>query len=483
MLTSLVVALLAFPSPTPPAAATAPPRPPNIVLILADDLGSADLGCTGSRVIETPNIDRLRAEGMLFTQAHAPACVCAPSRGSILTGKSIPHAQIRDNAEFGRMPDGEFGGQAALAAGTETIARVLQRRGYATMIVGKWGLGGPGEPQGHPLEQGFDRFFGYLCQYDAHNHYPAALWDGRERIPLPGNNRTTTGATYAPDLLADRAVAFIEANRERPFFLLLATTVPHLALQAPEADVERCRGRLAAAGVADPPYEGKRGYLPCPSPRATYAAMVSRFDRDVGRIVARIDGLGLGSDTLVVLTGDNGATFDLGGFDPAFFRSNGELRGAKCSLWQGGVRVPLVVRRPGSVDANATCDLPVVGYDLFPTFLALAGGASDTRPDGIDLGPALRGSPPATRPAIAWEDPVGTGTQAVRDGRWKAVRRNLRVPAETTVELFDLASDPGESTDLAAAHPETVARLVAVMDARTPSARPEWNFDPRPAAK
>jgi arylsulfatase len=481
MVRTLLVAFVAFValSASPPVRA-GPPRPPNIVLILADDLGCADLGCTGSRVIGTPSIDRLRREGMLFTQAHSPACVCAPSRCSILTGKAIPHAQIRDNAEFGKMPDGEFGGQAALAAGTETIARALQRRGYATMVAGKWGLGGPGEPQGHPLEQGFDRFFGYLCQYDAHHHYPAALWDGRERIPLPGNGRTATGATYAPDLFLSQALEFIDANRERPFFLFFATTVPHLALQAPEAEIERFRAKFAAAGVADPPYEGQRGYLPCPSPRATYAAMVSRFDRDVGRLVARIDELGLGSDTLIVLTSDNGGTFDVGGFDPAFFRSNGALRGAKCSLWQGGVRVPLIARRTGAVPANAACDLPVVGYDLFPTFLALAGAASDARVDGIDLGPALRGSPPTNRPAIAWEDPVGKGTQAVRDGN--AVRRKVRVPDETTVELFDLAVDPGEGTDVAAANPEVVARLVAIMDARTPSSRAAWNFDAAPAA-
>lgn len=480
MVRTLLVAIIALSA--SPQVRAEPPRLPNIVLILADDLGSADLGCSGSRVIETPSIDRLRREGMLFMQAHSPACVCAPSRCSILTGKAIPHAQIRDNAEVANLPDGTFGGQAALAAGTETIALALRRSGYATMIAGKWGLGGPGEPQGHPLDQGFDRFFGYLCQRDAHNHHPESLWDGRDKLPLPGNDRTTTGAIYAPDLFADRALAFIEANRERPFFLLFATTVPHLALQAPQADVERYRAKFAAAGIADPPYEGKRGYLPCPSPRATYAAMVSRFDRDVGRLADRIDELGLGRDTLIILTSDNGATFDLGGFDPTFFRSNGELRGAKCSLWQGGIRVPLVARRPGWVPANSTCDLPVVGYDLFPTFLALAGAASDARPDGIDLGPALRGAPPTTRPAIAWEDPVGKGTQAVRDGNWKAVRRNVRVPGETTVELFDLASDPGERNDVAAGHPEIAARLVAVMDARTPSDRPSWNFDPIPAA-
>lgn len=479
MVRTLLVAIVALSA--SPQVRAGPPRPPNIVLILADDLGSADLGCTGSHVIETPNLDRLRAEGMLFTQAYSAACVCAPSRCAILTGKSIPHGQIRDNAEFGKMPDGEFGGQAALAAGTETIARILQRRGYATMVTGKWGLGGPGEPQGHPLEQGFDRFFGYLCQFDAHNYFPVALWDGRERIRLPGNERKATGATYSPDLFAERALEFIDANRDRPFFLYFATTVPHLALQAPDESVEPYRAKLAAAGIDDPPYPGGKGYLPCPSPRATYAAMVSRMDRDVGRIVERIDRLGLGRDTLIVFTSDNGATFNLGGFDPEFFRSNGELRGAKCSLWEGGIRVPLIARWTGTVPPDSTCSLPIAGFDLFPTFLGVAGATGDTAPDGIDLGRAFRGEAPATRPPLAWEDPVGKGTQAVRDGRWKAVRRNVRVPPATAVELFDLDTDPGERTDVAAEHREVVTRLVGIMDARTPSDRPKWNFDPQPS--
>jgi len=456
--------------------ALAPPRPPNIVLVLADDLGSGDLGCTGSVRIDTPEIDRLRDEGMLFAAAYASSPVCAPSRASLLTGRSLLHAPIRDNREVADLPDGTFGGQAALPAGTETLAAILRRAGYATAVIGKWGLGGPGEPEGHPLEHGFDRFFGYLCQRDAHNFHPVSLWRDRARVPLEGNARKETGPIYAPDLFAEEGLAFIDAERDRPFFLLFATTVPHLALQAPEESVAPYRARFAALGLDDPPYDGGRGYLPCPAPRATYAAMVSRFDRDVGRIVRRIDELGLGPDTLVIVTSDNGATFAVGGFDPAFFRSNGDLRGAKGSLWEGGIRVPFVARRPGRVAAGATAGTPIVLYDLFPTFLGLAGVAPEVAFDGVDLAPLLRGEDLGARPPIAWEHPAGKGQQAVRDGKWKLLRRNLRGPEAATAELFDLEADPGERFDRAAEHPEIVARLQATLDARTPSERAEWNF-------
>ncbi len=456
-------------------------RPPNIVLFFFDDLGVGDLGCTGSPVIRTPNIDRLAADGVLFEQAYASASVCAPSRAALMTGLDLGHCQIRDNKEVANLPDGTYGGQPALEPGTETIATALRRRGYATMATGKWGLGGPGEMEGHPLNFGFDRWYGYLCQRNAHNFYPRYLFDDREQVALAGNDRGLTGAQYAPDLMRDAVLDWLDTeiapHPDRPFFLYYATTVPHLALQAPEEAVAEYRGQFE-----DPPYDGTRAYLPCEEPRATYAAMVSRADADFGAVIDRIESMGLADETIFIVTSDNGATWDLGGFDPAFFASNPGLRGFKMDLYEGGVRVPMVVRWHGRTTPGSRCELPVVGYDLFPTILEYAGATSATESSGISLVDSIAGSPPASRPPLYWEQPSGSASVAARFGSIKAVRRNIRTEEQPAIEIYDLDADPGETTDLAASRPELVAVAEAIFARRIPSEEPRWNpvYEPPP---
>jgi arylsulfatase len=446
---------------------SAPPaRRPNIVFIMADDLGPAELGSYGQRWIRTPALDTLAAEGMRFTQHYAGAPVCAPSRGVLLTGRASPHAFVRDNREMGGWGPDEPEGQLPLPAGTDTFARRLQDGGYATAAIGKWGLGGPGST-GMPDRQGFDFFYGYLCQRVAHNLWPTHLWRNGAREDLPGNVwGNLVGRTYAHDRMAEEALAFIDRHRDEPFLLYVPFHIPHLALQVPQEEID-----AYADLPEDGPYDGSKGYLPHPSPRRAYAGMVTRMDRDIGRILARLDALGLREDTIVIFTSDNGPTFDIGGADSDFFESAEGRRGRKGSVWEGGLRVPLIVRWPGRIEAGSTSDLVSAFRDWMPTLCDLAGVPGPEDPDGINLTPALLGTGPVTeRPFVAWEFPGYGGQQAVRMGDWKGVRRNMR-RGEMTIQLFDLAEDPAETTDVAAAHPAVVAEIRRIMaEERTPSA-------------
>lgn len=387
----------------------------------------------------------------------------------------MAHCQIRDNSEVANLPDGAFGGQLALAPSSATIASALRQRGYSTGAFGKWGLGGPSSGVGHPLEQGFDRFYGYLCQRNAHSHYPAYLDSDRGSVALEGNSRALTGAVYAPDRILSEAKAWLDSVASRPFFLYFATTLPHLALQAPPEAIDRYP-------FEEVRYDGKKGYLPHDRPRAAYAAMVSKIDDAVGELVARLEALGLRQSTLILFTSDNGGTFDLGGYDPEFFRSNGDLRGHKGQLYEGGIRVPLIASWPGRIAADSSCDEPVIGYDLFPTILSVAGVTSLPPNDGVNLAPVLLGAAPcaslAKRSPLVWEHPAGAGWQAVRDGRWKLVRRQAKDAAHAHFELFDLASDPAETRNCAATEPAVVARLAAVMADRDESPVAQWNYAP-----
>ena len=440
-----------------PACRRAAPVRPNIVLVLADDLGHAQLGCYGETRIRTPHIDRLAAEGTRFTRAYSGSPVCAPSRCVLLTGRHTGHAHIRDNREI--QPEG----QAPLPAGTPTLPGLLRDEGYATALVGKWGLGYPGS-EGEPLRQGFDRFFGYNCQRKAHNHYPPELWRDGERVRLDGNDGGPAGRQYAPDLFEAEALDFIARNRRRPFFLFFATTVPHLALQVPGDSLAEYAGRWP-----ETPYAGGRGYLPHPTPRAAYAAMVTRFDRGVGRIAALLGRLGLERDTLVLVASDNGPTYDVGGYDPDFFRGAGGLRGHKGQVYEGGIRVPLVARRPGAVPAGRVCGADVAFQDLLPTLLDAAGAAARLPGEGLDglsFAPLLGGGDggEAFRERTFYmEFPDYGGQQMARLGRWKAVRRGLAEDRDAPVELYDLEADPGETVDLAADRPDVVAELGRIM--------------------
>ena len=469
-------------------------RSPNVIVIMADDLGRSELGCTGSQRIQTPHIDRLRERGMLFTQAYSGSTVCAPSRCTLLTGRHTGHAQVRDNFEERNFtdapgsdsverigawkkppaPSGRWGGQLALRADTDTIARTLGNHGYATCGVGKWGLGGPGST-GHPNQQGFDHWFGYLCQRNAHNYYPTHLDRNGERYDLEGNDRSPTGVLYATDLMVDDACEFIDRHAKDPFFLYYATPVPHLALQVPDDSLAEYQGMWE-----DPPYEGGAGYLPHPEPRAAYAAMVTRFDRNVGRLVERLERHGLLDDTIIFLTSDNGSTFNLGGYDPEFFDGTGGLRGAKTYMYEGGIRVPLIASWPGHIAAGSTSDLVVANWDLFPTTLGLVGIAPPDGLDGIDITSTLlnTGDPPP-RDWLYWEYHSRGGMQVVRLGNWKGLRVKAHGNPDAPIELYDLVSDPNETADVASEHPQVVARIKQIMsDARTESTIPRWNFAP-----
>lgn len=431
---------------------------PNIVLVFADDLGYAELGCYGQKKIRTPNIDRIAAEGIRFTDYYAGSAVCAPSRCMLMTGKHAGHAFVRDNREV--KPEG----QHPLAADETTIAEVLKKHGYATAAIGKWGLGPP-QSSGDPLAQGFDFFYGYNCQRHAHNHYPAFLYRNAEREALEGNDRGLTGKQYSHDLFEREALRFIDEHKDGPFFLYLAAAIPHLAIQVPEDSLADYKDQWD-----DPPYEGGKGYLPHPHPRAGYAAMITRFDRTVGRILDRLKQHGIDDNTIVIFTSDNGPTYDrLGGSDSAFFESAGPFRGFKGSLYEGGIRVPLVVRWPGKIAAGSTSDFPCAGYDWMPTLCELAGAESPAGIDGVSLAGLFAGREPPDRDFLYWEFPSYTGQQAVRWKQWKGIRRNL-AKGKVETQLYDLAADPGESKNVAADNPDIVAKIEGIMhEQHTPS--------------
>lgn len=470
---AVVAFAAALESPLPSRAAETGGRLPNIIYVLADDLGYAELGCYGQKWIKTPNIDRMAREGIRFTQHYSGNAVCAPSRCCLMTGKHPGHAYVRNNGNPpGRPRDPDhsiFPGQNPIPPGEVTIAEMLKQKGYATAAVGKWGLGYEGST-GDPNRQGFDLFYGFLCQVHAHNHYPRFLWRNGEKERLPGNDRTLTGETYSQDRFTEVALEFIRENKDRPFFLYVPFAVPHLSIQVPDESLEQYKGR-----IPEEDYE-HRGYLKHPYPRAGYAAMVSHLDRDVGRIMALVEELGLDDDTLILFSSDNGPTYNrLGGSDSEFFESAGPLRGFKGSLYEGGIRVPLVVRWPGKIPAGTVTDHISAIWDIMPTIAEITGTRAPDGIDGISLAPTLFGRPDKQKAHeyLYWEFPAYGGQQAVRMGRWKAVRQNMarkNNPDPLQIELYDLEADLGETTDVAETHPDVVARMRQIFEAaRTPS--------------
>jgi arylsulfatase A-like enzyme len=464
------------------AAANDAPRP-NIVFLLCDDLGYGDVGCFGQKKIRTPNVDRLAAEGMRLTVHYSGNAVCAPSRCTLMTGKHPGHAFIRTNRNY--RPDSE--GQWPVPADEVMLPKILKSLGYATGAFGKWGLGAP-DSTGEPLRQGIDRFFGYNCQGVAHNFYPTSLWDNANRRPLnnppfavnqklpadadpndPESYKGFTGKEYAPDLINEQARQFLRDHKDEPFLLYYPTTVPHLALQVPEDSLNEYIGKFP-----DEPYIGGRGYLPQRTPRAAYAAMVTRLDREIGRLIDLVEELGLTERTIFVFSSDNGPLFErYGGTDTDFFGSAGQFRGRKGSLYEGGIRVPCIVRWKGHI-APGTESTRITGFeDWMPTLLELI-GAKDRAPmdiDGISFAPTLFGKSEPPRPFLYREYPDDGGQQCVRVDNWKAVRQRLNPrPAAKLepgpIELYDLARDPQESTDVAAENPEVVARLAKLLKAQ-----------------
>lgn len=438
LLQLVVAALCAFVLPETALARDRNALRPNIIYILADDLGYGDVGCYGQKEIFTPNIDRMAAEGMRFTRHYAGAPVCAPSRCSLLTGKHTGHAAIRGNREV--LPEG----QMALPPDELSAAAVLKGAGYSTGLVGKWGLGGPGSA-GEPGRHGFDHWLAYLCQRQAHDYYPGHLWKNGRRLELGGR-------VYTHDLFTEEALRFIRARASRPFFLYLAYTIPHAELQVPD---------LA-------PYAGKNWSVE----KKRYAAMITRMDRDIGKILDLLGELGLERRTLVVFSSDNGPHVE-GGAHPSHFNSAGGLRGMKRDLYEGGIRVPMIARWPTAVKAGAVSDHVSAFWDVLPTLAELAGVDPPAGIDGLSMAPVLLGRKAAQRrhESLYWEFHEQGGRQALLRGRWKAVRLDVRLDPRAPLELYDLESDPSETTDLAQRRPEVAAEMARLMeDARTDSA-------------
>jgi arylsulfatase A len=431
---------------------------PNLVYIMADDLGWVDLGSYGQKHIETPRLDRMAAEGTRFTQYYAGSTVCAPSRAALMTGQHTGHAWIRGNGEFPLRPE------------DVTVAEVLEEAGYRTGVVGKWGLGVE-DTEGRPDRQGFDFSFGILHHVYAHRQYAGHLWRNGERVDVSRED-------FVNDLFTEEALDFIRRNRERPFFLYLAYTSPHAELRVPEDSLAPYRGRFEETPFvnekadADWPRAEPRkwsGYRSQPEPRATYAGMVSRIDRDVGRLLDLLAELKLEGDTIVFFTSDNGPHQE-GGHDPFFFPSAKPLRGFKRDLYEGGIRVPMIVRAPGRVPAGRTSDVVWAHWDVLPTLAELGGAEAPPVVDGVSVRSVLLGGTAlAERPPLYWEFHERGFEQAVRKGKWKAVRHGPDQP----LELYDLEADVSETTDVADRHPEVVAGIEEYLGtARTDS--PLW---------
>ncbi len=424
-------------------------RPPNIVFIMADDLGYSDLGCYGQQHIRTPNIDRIAAEGIRFSDAYSGCTVCAPCRSVLMTGQHMGHTTVRSNP-----------GGVPILASDRTIAEVLQPAGYVSGGFGKWGIGDIGTP-GVPWRHGFEQFFGYLHQVHAHFYYPKVLYDNDRKVPLPGNTggRRTT---YSHDVIAEKCLEFIRRHKDRPFFCYVPFTIPHWELLVPEDSLGEYRGKF-------PERRFERGhYAPTDTPHAAYAAMITRMDRDVGRILSLLQSLGLDDNTLVIFTSDNGGAMRIAEDD--FFRSYGPFRGYKGNFYEGGIRVPFVARWPGRIRAGAQSSHPFAFYDMMATFAELAGTEPAKGHDGISILPALLGEQAAGRPQprhefLYWELPrynnrtgeffKETPRQGVRMGEWKAVRSEPNAP----LELYNLAEDIGETTNLASRRPKVLARI------------------------
>jgi arylsulfatase len=452
-------------------------RRPNIVFILADDLGVGDLGCYGQTKIKTPHIDRLAAEGMRFTQFYCGCSVCAPSRCTLMTGLHLGHATVRDNMQRGPGLEG----QHAMQPGTVTVAQLLKRAGYATAIVGKWGLG-MSQDQSSPLDFGFDHHYGYLCQGMAHTYYPPYLWRDDRQEQLEGNPAYTysqkqtiepSGKAYSHDLMADDALSWVRAHWEAPFFLYLAFTIPHVSLQVPVDSLDEYRGRWS-----ETPMTTSKHYANHSTPRAAYAAMITRMDRDVGRLMALVKELDLDDDTLVFFASDNGAVFALSGTDPEFFQSTAGLRGYKQDLYEGGIRTPFIARWPGHIAPGATSGLIGAFWDILPTLCDVAGTDAPKEIDGVSIAPTLLGlTGQEQHEYLYWEYHGGPRAQAVRFGPWKGVRNEVNKVPDATPELYDLDSDPNETTNLAGQHPELAAKAADYMKAaHAPSWEPKWNF-------
>ncbi len=463
---------------------------PNIIYILADDLGYTEIGPYGQKLIETPNLDLLARNGMRFTQHYCGSPVSAPSRCVLLTGQHSGHAYIRGNHEWAERgdvwnftkaeEDENLEGQFPIADSIRTLAEYLKTAGYRTGAVGKWGLGAPGS-EGIPNRQGFDFFFGYNCQRQAHTYYPKHLWRNEEKVPLnnelviPGTKLapgadTLAAASYArfvqkdysPALILDEAGRFIEKNSKEPFFLYFASTLPHLALQAPKEWVDKYVAKFGN----EKPYTGREGYFPARYPHATYAAMVSYLDHQVGQLIEKLKATGQYENTLIIFSSDNGYAYNAG-CDPAWFSSFGPFLTTygwgKGYVHEGGIRVPMIAAWPGKIKPGTESGLISCFYDVLPTLCDVAGIEIPSDTDGISFLPTLLGKKKQPEHKyLFWDFPEYNGQQAVRIGKWKGMRFDMQ-KGNTSIQLFNIETDPKEQIDVAAQHPEVVMHIQEIM--------------------
>lgn len=456
-LSAVVVTAVVFQSGLQPDARQ-PGSRPSILLIHADDLGYGDLSVYGQARFQTPSLDRLAREGTRFTQYYSGSTVCAPSRAALMTGMHTGHAWVRGN------------GDIPLRDEDTTIANVLTRAGYRTAVIGKWGLGAPAT-SGSPDRKGFEYSFGFIDHRHAHRQYTDHLWKNGERIAA---NLETE---YVNDLFTRETIGFIERSDSRPFFIYLNYTVPHAELRAPADALDLFKGKFPETPFTNPKADARPagatiegpslGYRSQPTPKAAFAAMIARMDRDIGRIADVIRARGLDRQTLVIFTSDNGPHRE-GGADPQFFRSSGALRGIKRDLYEGGIRVPMIARWTGTIPAGRVNDHVWAHWDMLPTLADIAGATAPQGLDGLSMAAALRGGTAPSHEFLYWEFHERGFQQAVRMGRWKAVRLKNHAP----LELYDLEADRGEERDVAGAHPGVVAKIEAHLGtARTESAR------------
>ncbi|MBO9700344.1 MAG: arylsulfatase [Sporocytophaga sp.] len=456
---------------------------PNIVYILADDLGFGDIGANGQKIIETPNIDALAKNGINLKQHYAGAPVCAPSRCALLTGKHMGHAYIRGNDEWGERGDvwslkamnenPKLEGQRPMPDSILTIAEVLKSKGYTTALVGKWGLGAP-YTESTPNKQGFDFFFGYNCQRQAHTLYPTHLWKNEEIVPLknkfvdyhlmldsladPYQKASYANyelIDYAPEVMHKEALAFLNTKHKKPFFLFYASVIPHAPLQALHRWVEYYEKKI---GKEEPYYKGK--YYPNRTPKATRAAMISNLDEQVGDLVKTLKATGQYNNTLIIFSSDNGSTF-AGGADIAYFNSagpspeeDGRLKG---TVYEGGIRVPFIACWPGKIKAGTESNHISAFYDFYPTVLDIV-GEKTKKNDGISYLPVLLGKQQTRHEYLYWEFPEHNGQQAIRWGKWKAIRENLK-DGNLHTSLYDLEKDPQELKDMSAQFPDIISQV------------------------
>jgi arylsulfatase A len=434
--------------------------PPNIVFILADDLGYGDLSCYGQKKFPTPNIDRLAAEGMLFTQHYTGCTVSAPSRSALMTGLHTGHTPVRGNK--GWEPEGNW----PLKANSVTIAEILKSKGYITGAFGKWGLGYI-NTEGDPNAQGFDEFYGYNCQSLAHNYYPDHLWHNHERIELPENDVGKTGV-YSADKIHEAALQFMKKNKDVPFFLYYPTTIPHAELFAKEEYMKMFRGKFqpekSFEGIDSGPDFRLGPYGSQHESHAAFAAMVTQLDDYVGELTDMIRKLGLEKNTIIIFASDNGPHLE-GGADPDYYDSNGPLKGYKRDLYEGGIRTPLLVKWPGIVKPASKSDHISAFWDIMPTLSEIAGATLTEPTDGISFLPELLGKEQIQHDYLYWEFHEQGGKVALRMGKWKAVKLDIEKVPCGKIQLFDLSADIGETNDIASSYPEVVAKIDSLMKA------------------